>query len=329
MNDLRFAIRQLLKNPGFAAVAILALGLGIGANTAIFSVVNSVLLRPLPYHEPERLVRVYENLLEQGWRQNSVAAGNYLDWRGQNTTFEDMAVMGGGDINLTGNGEPVRIKGAKISSSFFNVFKINPLIGRAFLPEDDQHGSHYTAILAHGFWKTRFGSDPNVIGKTIILNLRTHEIVGVMPADFRFIDADTQIFTPLAFTPDQVRNRGSHSFRVIGRLKPGVTVAQADADLDAISRRAWNEQYMKGWEVDIIPLQERIVGKSRPALLLLLGSVGFVGRDRESNLCPQVPGCYRSHRSTHQSGRRWSQPRRNRRYRQRYQAFRPRHRRRR
>src|SRR5687768_3907502 len=136
MLELRHALRSLLRSKGFVAVVVGILGLGIGANTAIFSVVNAVLLRPLPYHEPERLVRVYENLLEQGWRQSSVAAGNYLDWRAQNTTFEDMAVMGGGDFNLTGNGEPVRIRGARISSSFFNLLKVQPALGRAFLPED-------------------------------------------------------------------------------------------------------------------------------------------------------------------------------------------------
>jgi putative ABC transport system permease protein len=275
--DLAFAVRMLLKNPAFTCIAILALGLGIGANTAIFSVVNAVLLKPLPYRDPDRLVRVYETFPEQGWRQNSVTAGNYLDWLAENQSFQDMAAMGGGDFSLTGDGEPVRLRGSRVSSSFFSVLKVQPALGRGFLAEEDRYGNHNSVVLSYGLWQRRFGGDLQILGKSLILNQNTHSVVGVMPAGFDFPDAGTEVWVPLAFRENEINNRRGHSYRVIARLKPGMTLPQAERDLNIIETRIGAEhRFVKGWGVELIPLKERLVGKSRPALLILLGAVGFV-----------------------------------------------------
>jgi len=234
-------------------------------------------LKPLPYAQPDQLVRVYENFVEQGWHQNSVAAGNYLDWRAQNTVFQEMAVMGGGDFNLTGEGEPVRLRGTRVSASFFPLLKVQPVLGRGFLPEEEQYGNHHVAILSDGLWQRRFGGGADILGKTLILNQQSCTVVGVMPAGFDFPDPGTELWAPIAFRESEINNRGGHSYRVLARLKAGATMEQAEREMNLIEGRIGaNYPFVKGWGVELVRLKERVVGNSRPALLILLGAVAFV-----------------------------------------------------
>ncbi|HEV3471346.1 MAG TPA: ABC transporter permease [Pyrinomonadaceae bacterium] len=276
--DLRYGVRTLLKNPGFTAVAVVALALGIGANTAIFSVVNAVLLRPLPYRDPDRLVMVWEDNTKGGYPRNTPAAANFLDWREQSRVFEGMAAIANQSFALTGAGEPERIDGRRVSASLFPLLGVEPLLGRVFLPEEDQPGAGRAVILSHGLWQRRFGSDPNITGKALTLNGESHTVVGVMPAHFRFPAREDELWVPIAFTNEQAANRGTHYLQVVARLRPGVTVEQAQAEMSAIAARL-QEQYPSqntGVGAAVVPLHEQLVGDIRPALLILLGAVGFV-----------------------------------------------------
>jgi putative ABC transport system permease protein len=278
MNDLKFAFRQLLKNPGFTAVAVLTLALGIGANTAIFSVVNGVLLRPLPYPEPDRLLMIFESNPKAGWLKFSVAPPNFVDWRAQNELLENLAAVIGANYSLTGEDKPERILGTRVSASLFKVLGVLPALGRGFTSEEDQHGRHRVAILSQGLWERRFGSKPGVVGKAITLDAESYTVVGVMPAGFQFPKRDTEVWTPIAFTPDELSNRGGHTMNVIGRLKPNVTVEQAEAEMQTVARRleAQYPESNKGWSVRFVPLLEETVGASQRTLLVLFGAVGMV-----------------------------------------------------
>lgn len=277
MNDLRFALRQLLKSPGFAAVAVLTLALGIGANTAIFSFVNAVLLRPLPFKEPEKLVVMYENNVERDWHKNAVAAPVLGEWRQRNQTFDGLAAYQPQVTILTGNGQPESLLGGTYSANIFSLLGIRPMLGRGFLPEEETFGKHFVAVLSHGLWSRRFGGDPNAIGRTIELDGESYQVVGIMPPRTSFPDGGVQIWTPLAFSPDRLRQRHNHSYTVYGRLKPSVTLAQARADMDLVANRLTEtDPENKGWGVEVYPLQEIMVGKSRTVLLVLLGAVGLV-----------------------------------------------------
>jgi putative ABC transport system permease protein len=276
--DLRYGVRTLLKNPGFTAVAVIALALGIGANSAIFSVVNAVLLQPLPYRDPDRLVMVWEDNTKGGYPRNTPAAANFLDWREQSRVFEGMAAIANQSFALTGAGEPERIDGRRVSASLFPLLGVEPLLGRAFLPEEDQPGAGRAVILSHGLWQRRFGSDPNITGKALTLNGESHTVVGVMPAHFQFPAREDELWVPIAFTNEQAANRGTHYLQVVARLKPGVTVEQTQAEMSAIAARL-QEQYPSqntGVGAAVVPLHEQLVGDIRPALLILLGAVGFV-----------------------------------------------------
>ncbi|HEY9283638.1 MAG TPA: ABC transporter permease [Pyrinomonadaceae bacterium] len=276
--DLRYGLRMLAKNPGFTAVAVIALALGIGANSAIFSVVNTVLFRPLPYKDPERLVMVWEEGTLEGFPINSASAANYLDWRDQNQVFAGMAVIGRASFNLTGVGEPERIDGRRVSASLFPLLGTEPQLGRAFTAEEDSSGAGRVVVLSHGLWLRRFGARPDIIGRPLTLNGEAHEVVGVMPPHFQFPSRDDQLWVPIAFTPQQAANRGNNSFEVIARLKPGVTRDQAESEMDAIAARLRRQHpgVVKSDGSVIIPLHEQLVGDIKPALLVLLGAVGFV-----------------------------------------------------
>jgi len=280
VQDLRYSARVLLKSPGFAAVAVIVLALGIGANTAIFSVVNAVLLRPLPYQDPGRLVQVWHVPPQKsfpGITEFSVSAANYLDWRDQNHVFDQLAIYSYADFNLSGKGQPESVQSGVVSPNFFTVLRVQPLFGRAIAPGEDQLGHANVVVLGHAFWREHFGSDPGIIGQTITLNRQSYTVVGVMPAKFQ-MPPSAQIWTPMALTDKEKAVRGEHHYGVIGRLKPGADLQQAQAEMNTISSRLEQEYPTddKGWGAVVVPLREQLVGSVRPALLVLLGAVAFV-----------------------------------------------------
>jgi predicted permease len=276
--DLRYGLRMLAKNPGFTVVAVVALALGIGANSAIFSVVNTVLLRPLPYKEPDRLVMVWEDASRHGYPRDTPAAANYMDWREQNQVFEGMAALADQSFNLTGVGEPERIDGRRASASLFPLLGVEPLLGRAFTPEEDQPGANRVVIMSHGLWQRRFGSDPNITGKTLTLNGESYMVVGVMPSHFQFPSREVDLWVPLALTSQEATNRGRHYLQVIARMKTGVTYEQAQAEMTTIAARLSQQYPDQNTDLGatVTPLHEHVAGDIKPALLVLLGAVGFV-----------------------------------------------------
>jgi putative ABC transport system permease protein len=274
VRDTRYGIRQLLRTPGFTVVAILTLALGIGASSAIFSVVNGVLLRPLPYPNPDSLVRVHEILQQFG--RFSVAPANFLDWRKQNTVFERIVAFNSASATLmTANG-PERLTGALVSWDAFDLLQVNPALGRGFRADEDAPGKDAVIVLSHGAWQRRFGADPNAIGRSIGLNGVPVTIVGVMPAGFAFV-GDAEFWRPIAINPANP-TRGGHFLGVIARLKPGVSVAQAGAEMKTIAERL-AVQYpdqSANESAEVVPLHEHVVAGIRPALLTLMAAVGVV-----------------------------------------------------
>src|SRR5262245_9891903 len=281
--DLRYGARMLMKNPGFTLVAVVTLSLGIGANTAIFSVVNAVLLRPLPYAEPERLTMVWTKIEKIGLTQNWVSEPEALDFREQSKLFESFGVINGGSFSLTGGGEPEQLDGAQVSANLFSLLGVKMKIGRDFTPDEEKPGATRVAILSHGFWQRRFGGEESVIGRTIYLNGNSTIVVGVLPPHFALLlPAEAHVPTNLdVWMPYAVdyakQSRYNHGMTVIGRLKHGVTVAQAQAEMDAIAARLDRTYYMNiGFAVKVVSMHGDIVKQTRPALLMLLGAVGFV-----------------------------------------------------
>jgi putative ABC transport system permease protein len=282
--DLRYALRMLRKSSGFTLVAVLTLALGIGANTAIFSVVYAVLLKPLPYEKPEQLFTVFQRLAKG---DDGMAAGwsyTLFDEMGsQNRIFQEMAGVQFHQLTLTGRGEPFLVDTSIVTSEFFSVFQPRPILGRAFLPEEGKPGAPATVILSENLWRSTFGADSNIVGTSINLDKRSYTVIGVMPAAFRFpqITESDQIWIPLAQDPlfgPWMSRPGGHWLRVTARLKPGVTMAQARAELDELGERFAKEypDQQTGWVVGMAPLQQVMVGNVRPALLVLLGAVGLV-----------------------------------------------------
>jgi putative ABC transport system permease protein len=281
MHDLRYALRVLVKNPGFTAIAVLTLALGIGANTAIFSVVDAVLLRPLPYPEVDRLVFLWSTWPAQGVATSGSALPDYHGWRDRNQVFDGLAGFYYGDFNLsTSDDAPERIQGAYVTVNFFQVLRVSPAAGRLFAPEEEQWGKHHVVLLSDKLWRRRFAANPNVVGREVHLAGENYMIAGVMPRGLPFFDnlPEVELWTPIAFAPnDNLATRNNHFINLAGRLKPGVTVAQAQADVSAIARTfAEEDPSNKGIGAAIVPLQEQISGDSRPALLVLLGAVAFV-----------------------------------------------------
>jgi putative ABC transport system permease protein len=280
LQDVRYALRQLRKNAGFTAVAVITLALGIGANTAIFSVVDGVLLRPLPFHNPERLVRVWHVPPPQsfpGLTTFSVSAANYLDWESQNHVFEQMAIYTGRSFTLTGGQTPEEVIACPVSSEFFATLGIQPLLGRTLLPEENQLGRSNVVVLSYPFWQQYFGARPGIVGRTVVMDGRNFLVAGVMPPNFRYPDF-AQMWTPMAWTDQQRRVRGEHHYGVIARLKPGVDLKSAQAEMNTISSRL-AQLYPaddKGWGAIVIPLHDDMVRDVRPALLVLLGAVTCV-----------------------------------------------------
>jgi putative ABC transport system permease protein len=277
MNDLKYAFRQLLKNPGFTTVAILSLALGIGANAAIFSFVYTILLKPLPYPNPDRLVQLFENNVVNGWHKNALGPPVIEEWRKQATVFEGIAARGSGLYSLTGRGAPTVLSGTSVSANTFSLLGVKPWLGRDFLREEETYGRHHVALLSYECWRNRFGADTNILGQSVTLNGEPHQVIGVMPPGMQYPEPNLEVWTPLAFSSDQLSQRHNHSYLAFGRLKPGVTIAAAQAEMDLIAKRmqAADEQN-KGWGIEVYPMLEILVGDSRRLLLVLLGSVGLV-----------------------------------------------------
>jgi putative ABC transport system permease protein len=275
--DLRYGIRLLLKHRGFSAVAVLALALGIGANTAIFSVINTVLLKPLPYKQPERLMELRESNLPKH-SQIAVSVASFLDWQSQNTVFEQVAAYRSTSYNLISNGEPERIRAARISAGTFTLLGVNPAAGRDFLPEEDQTGKGNVAAVSHGLWQRRFGADPNLVGQTINLSGNIYTVVAIMPPTFKFPERTTDLWTPMTVEPFERTQYGAHNIGAIGRLKTGVSIEQAQTEMSTIAGRIAidHADTNAGWDAKVIPMLDYAVGNIKPALLVLLGAVAFV-----------------------------------------------------
>jgi putative ABC transport system permease protein len=284
LQDLRYSIRMFAKSPGFTLVALLALALGIGANTAIFSVVNDVLLRNLPYREPDRLVMVWENNRPRSREMNVISPANYLNWQDQNTVFEQMAAFNDRRFNLTDVGDPEEIPGQAVTVSLFPMLGVGPALGRAFSDEDAKPGAPPVVILGHGLWQRRFGGETRIVGDQITLNGNKFTVVGVMPAGFRFYIKEAsfgrrvpEMWIPVGFEASDRVHKGRY-MAAIARLKPGVSLRQAQAEMSAIGSRleAQYPEFDTGWGINLVPLPSQMTREIRLALIVLFAAVAFV-----------------------------------------------------
>jgi putative ABC transport system permease protein len=276
--NLRYTLRQIAKSPGFFALAVAALALGIGANTAIFSAVEAVLLRSLPYSEPDRLMIVWEDMSYLGFANNTPAPANYLDWKAQNRVFTDMAATRFVTASLTGDGQPEQLSGKKVTPNFFDVLGVQPIVGRPFTVQEDKSQSP-VVMLSYNLWRRRFGGDESILGRLILLNGIQTKVVGVMPKDFFFSDRkNSDYWVPMAFTPEQWARRQSHFLTVVARLKPGMTTQQAQKDMERVAldlQKEYPESNAKLGAV-VVPIQKEYAGDSRSGLLVLQVASLFV-----------------------------------------------------
>ncbi|HSE37771.1 MAG TPA: ABC transporter permease, partial [Blastocatellia bacterium] len=273
--DLRYGIRMLFKHRGFTAIAVVTLALGIGATTAIFSVVDAVVLRPLPFEAPERVVRMW-GTFSQG-NQASTSPPDFLDYRAQNSTFEEFAAMRPSSYNLTGDAEPERVIAAQVTTNFFRALGVRPVHGRDFSSDEERPGVNRVAIISEGLWRRRLGGVLPVVGKSLLLDGQSYMVVGVAPSATRLLD-ETDLWTPLVFDSPNMTVRRFHFLRAFGRLKPGVSLEQAQTDLDAIAV-GLERQYPESnttWRLRLVPLREEMLGDIRTPLYVLLGAVIFV-----------------------------------------------------
>jgi putative ABC transport system permease protein len=278
LRDARYAVRLLLSKPGVTAVAIITLALGIGANTAIFTVTHALLLKPLPYPHADRLVLLNENNLSRGWTSFTLSPANFLDWKGQARSFEAIAAWGGRAFNYTGGTAPERLRGLSGTEGFLDMAGTGAELGRGFRPDEFAPGKDQVVIISYGFWQRTFGGNRDVLNTSITLSGRPYTIVGVMKPNYRFGGRDTDVFTPRSFDAEEAQGRGGHYLNVIARLKEGVSIEQARTELSGIASRL-EQQYPatnKGWGAVVQSLHEAAVGNVRPMLLVLLGAVGLV-----------------------------------------------------
>ncbi|HEX9761126.1 MAG TPA: ABC transporter permease, partial [Candidatus Acidoferrales bacterium] len=274
--DVRYALRTLRQKPMFAAVVVLTLALGIGANTAIFTVVNAVLLRPLHYADPDRLMYVLEDNLKKGWTAFTVSPPNFVDWRAQARSFESLAAVNSNSYNYSGGEQPERLAGRQVSEGFFAMLGVQPQLGRWFDEAEYQMGRDRVVLLTHSAWQRLFAGDPGVLNRAMLLNGESYTVVGVLPPEFRMYQAD--LWTPRVFNAGELGRRGSHFLTVMGRLKPGVSVEQARQEMSALAERLAAEypDTNRDWGAVVTPMHDWIVGDVRPALLLLTGAVALV-----------------------------------------------------
>ncbi|HYO16407.1 MAG TPA: ABC transporter permease [Thermoanaerobaculia bacterium] len=282
IQDLRFATRLIVKHPGFTAIAVLCLALGIGANCAIFSLIDAVLLRPLPYNDPDRIVMVWNQQLQRDLPRLWVSEPEFFDYQARNEVFSDTAgYFYPVSQVLSGQDEPERLKVAIVSGRFFPLLGVAPVVGRTFGPEEDVPGNEAVVVLSHGFWQRRFAGDPGVVGKRLTLSGNDFTVLGVMPADFRFFPPEVELFVPLALDRANLDVRTARYLFFLGRLKPGLDPAMAQEAMSIFARRL-QQQYPdaypenSGWGINLVPLQEDIAGNLRPVLFLLMGAVSFV-----------------------------------------------------
>jgi putative ABC transport system permease protein len=288
--DLRYGFRTLIKNAGFTIVAVIALALGTGANSAIFSVVNAVLLRPLPFGNPDSVIMVWGKNIRSNDPRFSISPLDFLDYQEQNTVFDKIASFSYEDFNLSGGDMPEHVQGTMVSANFFDTLEVSPAIGRGFQPEDGQAGASPVVVISNGLWKRRFGADRNLLGQTILLNGASFTVVGVTPPAFQSPEKGDELWVPMSFdgsdrmripsntSAEALKNRTVRFLKSVARLKPSVTVEQAQSEMDSITGRL-EQQYPNtntGIAVNLVPLKEEIVGDIRPALIILLGAVGFV-----------------------------------------------------
>jgi predicted permease len=275
--NLRYALRQVRENPGFFALAVAALALGIGANTAIFSAVEAVLLKPLPYNHPEQLVMVWEDASFIGFATNTPAPANYVDWRAQNQVFTDMAARRASSMSLTGDGAPEELYGQRVTPNFFDVLGVQPTIGRVFTTEEDK-AKEQVVLLSYNLWRRRFGGDKSILGRPILLNGVQTQVLGVMPKGFFFRERNVDYWTPLSFTPERWAQRDNHFLNVVARMKPGVTRERAQKDMDTIAARLQQQYPVSNAKqgVAVVPMQEDFAGDARNGLLVLQVASVFV-----------------------------------------------------
>src|SRR5690349_477525 len=276
MQDISYGARGLRRAPGFAVIAILTLALGIGANTAIFSIVYAVLLRPLPYEKPGQLVRLYETEAAPG--NYPFTGPDFLDWKSQNHSFQDMTLISWTHaMNLSGRGEPDHVLGTPTESNFFSLFGAQPLLGRTWAPGEDEPGHDHVVILGYGLWQSHFGGDPKIVHTNIELNGETYNVIGVMPAGFHF-PPDAQLWIPQDMDGKSLGRRGTHQYTAFGRLKPGVSLPQAQSEMSVISSRLEQQYPDSNYKVgaSLLELHEDMVGESRKSLLVLLWAVALV-----------------------------------------------------
>jgi len=277
LSDVRYAVRNLLRRPGFTIIAVITLALGIGANTAIFSAINALLLKPLPFPELDRVVAVWDKLPSRGVLHNEVTFANYLDLKAQNRSFEQLALYRWWSPNLTGVEPPERIQGFLVTANFFDALGMKPTMGRTFAEEENQPGKDAVAIITHSLWQRRFGGDPEILNKTITINTVVRKVVGVMPEHFNF-PKGAEIYAPIAITSELMKSRGNHSYYVIGRLNRGTSIASAQADIDNIMARL-EQQFPEtntGWGATAFPLVADTVRTYDTALWIMMGAVAFV-----------------------------------------------------
>src|SRR5579872_4878669 len=279
LNDIRYALRTLIASPAFTLMAVIALGLGIGVNTAVFSVADAFLLKPLPLPQIDRLVMLFEQHHGHGQDWNSVDIANYVDWMLQSKSYQQLAASEWTDFNLSGQGDPERVPGAKVTANFFSALRTAPMLGRTFTTEESlRTGADRVAILSYGLWQRRYGGDRALVGRNIRLDARNYTVIGVMPKHFDFPMA-VELWTPLPMDPMTPIVRGNYSLQVVGRLKDGVSVGQASAEMQAISKRL-SDQFPgsnREWSVRIVPVRTWISGElTIRYTLLMMFAVGFV-----------------------------------------------------
>jgi len=272
-HDLRHALRGLRRTPSFTAIAVLTLALGIGGSTAVFSLAAAVLLGGVPFRQPDRLLMVWDDASQVGFPRNDLTPAEFATLRGASRSFEDLAAVTEAGFVLTGGGEPEKLEGRRVTSSFFALLGVAPQIGRVFGKDEDRPGAGRVAVLSHGFWQRRFGGDPSVLGRDLVLNGEGYRVVGVMPRGFQFLESYVAVFVPAAFPADELANRGAHYLTVFGRLHAGVTAARAGAEVASLAQRMVHEFPDQEFHAYVLPMREQLLGDARRPLVVLVLAV--------------------------------------------------------